>query len=129
MLFSVQAIDLHKLYLKDPTATQLKRQSNSDYLCYTQQHEGGIGLFGLPVLVIFEISFSVFALKFFSFGIHCGFWFFPFLIFRFWLFLIKNAFFFRVLLFACQITRPHHFSLVNPFWVTSSQNDSDVIRG
>ena len=31
--------------------------------------EGGIGFFGFPVLVIFEIGFSVFAVKIFGFSV------------------------------------------------------------
>ena len=81
---------------------------------------GGIGFFSFPVLVIFEIGFSVFAL---IFDIHCGFRFFPFLIFCFRFFLIRKAVY-RFLLFACLIPRPHHFTSVNPFWVTST---GDVI--
>ena len=52
-----------------------------------------VGFFGFPVLVIFEIGFSVFALKIYDFGIHCGFRFFPFLIFGFRFLSIKKYFF------------------------------------
>ena len=84
---------------------------------------GGIGFFGFPVLVIFEIGFSVFALKFsgFSVLVPTSVFCFPYfdIRFSFFFFLIKKAVS-RVLLFACLIPRPHHFTSVNPFSVTST---------
>ena len=87
--------------------------------------EEAIGFFGFPVLVIFEIGFSVFALKIsgFSVLVPAAVFGFPYFDIRFSVFINKKAVS-CFLLFACLIARPQHFTSVNPFSITST---GDVI--
>ena len=99
---------------------------NNTYSRNLNKSEGAIGFFGFPVLVIFEIGFSVFALKISSFSvlIPTAVFGFPYFDIRFSDFINKKAVS-RFLLFLCLIPRPHHFTSVNSFSVTST---GDVIR-